>query len=56
MTRTWNPLIRGQMPYPLGHKATNLKKTIMPVNIWYKVYLGMRQNITTFPRLEPGIP
>ena len=61
MTRTWNPLIRGQMPYPLGHKATNLghkatkRKTIMPVNIWYKVYLGMRQNITTFPRLEPGI-
>ena len=20
-TRTWNPLIRSQMPYPLGHKA-----------------------------------
>ena len=21
-TRTWNPLIRSQMPYPLGHRAT----------------------------------
>ena len=20
-TRTWNPLIRSQMPYPLGHRA-----------------------------------
>ena len=20
--RTWNPLIRSQMPYPLGHRAT----------------------------------
>ena len=20
-TRTWNPLIRSQMPYPLGHEA-----------------------------------
>ena len=23
-TRTWNPLIRSQMPYPLGHKAMHL--------------------------------
>ena len=22
--RTWNPLIRSQMPYPLGHRATCL--------------------------------
>ena len=22
--RTWNPLIRSQMPYPLGHRATHL--------------------------------
>ena len=21
--RTWNPLIRSQMPYPLGHRATH---------------------------------
>ena len=28
-TRTWNPLIRSQMPYPLGHRAVtqrNVKK------------------------------
>ena len=23
--RTWNPLIRSQMPYPLGHRATRLQ-------------------------------
>ena len=22
-TRAWNPLIRSQMPYPLGHKAVS---------------------------------
>ena len=56
MTRTWNPLIRSQMPYPLGHKATTLRKTIMAVIIRYKVYLSIRQNVTTLPGLEPGTP
>ena len=25
-TRTWNPLIRSQMPYPLGHRAVTQQK------------------------------
>ena len=56
MTLTWNPMIRSQMPFPLGHQAMNLRKMIMAVNNRYKVYLNMRQNITTLPGLEPGIP
>ena len=27
-TRTWNPLIRSQMPYPLGHRAMSRRKII----------------------------
>ena len=54
--RTWNPLIRSQMPYPLRHKASCFWEALMTVNITYKFYLSMRQNITTLPGLEPGIP
>ena len=25
-TRTWNPLIRSQMPYPLGHRAIDRRQ------------------------------
>ena len=55
-TRTWNPVIRSQMPYPLRHNATGFRRALMAVNIRYKAYLSMRPNMTTFPGLEPGIP
>ncbi len=27
-TRTWNPLIRSQMPYPLGHRAPHVNRVL----------------------------
>ena len=36
-TRTWNPLIRSQMPYPLGHgafmKDTSLMQNVCQVRL-----------------------
>ena len=32
-TRTWNPLIRSQMPYPLGHGATH------STSFWFVCYV-----------------
>ena len=57
---TWNPLIRSQMPYPLGHRANN-------------EWIEVEMNVLTFiresqqgnhgakiklskPEFEPGIP
>ena len=31
--RTWNPLIRSQMPYPLGHRATCLVGPVRRVQV-----------------------
>ena len=31
--RTWNPLIRSQMPYPLGHRATCLVGPVRCVQV-----------------------
>ena len=32
--RTWNPLIRSQMPYPLGHGAGH-----STINVFFNLYL-----------------
>ena len=50
--RTWNPLIRSQMPYPLGHGATHwtailliLKITISSIVMVYKTHNFLQYNI-----------
>ncbi len=43
-TRTWNPLIRSQMPYPLGHRAPHVKGVLDLVLII--VMLLMQRKLT----------
>ena len=56
-SRTWNPLIRSQMPYPLGHKA-GLPKQFGPRNHieMNSNYSGTHQlefRTATFPQMPP---
>ena len=40
-TRTWNPLIRSQMPYPLGHKAvSNVLRLHNDPMLNYKLFIN----------------
>ena len=52
--RTWNPLIRSQMPYPLGHRATQKPHLNYCVFILL-YYLHTRMHETPQWLIVPGI-
>ena len=54
--RTWNPLIRSQMPYPLGHRALGVKIDLRRSLRMRIVGVMKVKKSATLPGFEPGIP
>ena len=51
-TRTWNPLIRSQMPYPLGHRAFLETKCESKEAILLQVYRRLNRSEEIFNSLS----
>ena len=44
-TRTRNPLVRSQVPYPLGHKTLRIKPAIL--NLFKRIFMVENPNINS---------